>query len=81
MNFLLIIKVISEVLPLIRATVDALNKAIPEPGNGELKFKLALQLVSDTLQDMEGVGEQLEALTPIISKLIRGVADTVKLLK
>jgi hypothetical protein len=80
-QFLLILQIINQIIPTIRATVEALNTAFPESGTGETKFQIVLHTVTAAINKIEGAEAVIGELVPIITPIIRATADGVKALK
>ena len=73
MNFITILKLVVQLLPLVLQAVRAAEDAIPQSGQGAAKFQFVKELLSDTAAIGSEVGEKdyLNALEKTITLAVK----------
>lgn len=71
MNFLMIIKTVISILPLIIQAIDAVEGAFPQSGKGAAKLDVVKSILSGSVEVAEDVDNgQFDKLWTVISKVI-----------
>lgn len=76
MNWLLVAKILLELLPAIIDGIKALEKAMPEAGQGAAKLNALRALLQGAYETGEHAAGAFEALWPTISRVVGSLVDT-----
>lgn len=69
-NAIAILSAIRTLLPLVVQLVDALEAAMPQPGQGSKKLDAARSILQTAVADMQGIGATFDAIWPALSAII-----------
>jgi hypothetical protein len=78
MKFLAIVRVVASLLPILFASIRALEQALPQKEQGSLKRELLREILQDAYDGSKEVEVSFAEAWPSIEKAIAGIVSLLK---